>query len=848
MRIPFYNARVQPTSEAPGRSITSRKNSSLAVQTALDKGAPVSEALTQIGEYSRMRYEMARENLLNEATLGAEEQIFNAYREFQQYGSPNTQYAGLSFNKVLDGDDPLWNKRMNKIKKEMKTKLGKDKYTNNKFDAFFAQSELRNKFKLRGVIDTKVKAAAAKHRSMKLQNAVTKHGNKNIDYNDFVFERRMLATDRNTMLKFKIDGKTVYNEADLSNQEKAITYDVAELALTDYAFDPNNDNPLTPIEDLRTVVFANQKENIDVKFSDLDNKGKEIVKLLNDLPTKQKIKIFSDVSRLAGVVNAPTFEEIEAENEAKLLAKLEKESKKEEKETTKNLREVSNVELTNINLQIDNLTTDYTELNENDIEQFEDTLIALQAKAEVYEKTLGEPFQSSTLYQNIRKARIQLNEQKTLLQSHNQFYSLNNFNEMTVAANNEELAKTSFGQKVQKLFVDELQSTVKAATDGDLIDHIVNKKRIKEGMGFGGAEYQKFNMSMLQDENEQNLLGFAKKARTFGRFIHTQYHPDASNSNTPIQFLDSESATNIKNEYHNETAIGKMSLLKKLIGAFDNDFDDVLEQIGVNPNMFVAARLVQENTKTAIETANHIMIGSERRSNNQKNSFITPSVKNDVLHVLRSAFLPSGHDMLPNWLDAAESHATSYFDNISLENFEDAALTEDDKKTTGRNQILFSMSKIFDATMSEEIATSTNLQDIDSLPFADAGGFQTLNNRIIFVPNGISAENISNNLDNLTKFHLEKSSISNVKLDGSFVYHDETGGILLSDKALKDIKDNSDQYFLLADTQGRSMLVRSANTSKGYTHQRDANGDPIFLDLNRFGKETMFVDRLAGID
>ena len=116
-------------------------------QTALDKGAPVSEALTQIGEYSRMRYEMARENLLNEATLGAEEQIFNAYREFQQYGSPNTQYAGLSFNKVLDGDDPLWNKRMNKIKKEMKTKLGKDKYTNNKFDAFFAQSELRNKFK-----------------------------------------------------------------------------------------------------------------------------------------------------------------------------------------------------------------------------------------------------------------------------------------------------------------------------------------------------------------------------------------------------------------------------------------------------------------------------------------------------------------------------------------------------------------------------------------------------------------------------------------------------------------------------------------------------------------------------
>ena len=104
------------------------------------------------------------------------------------------------------------------------------------------------------------------------------------------------------------------------------------------------------------------------------------------------------------------------------------------------------------------------------------------------------------MYQNIRKARIQLNEQKTLLQSHNQFYSLNNFNEMTVAANNEELAKTSFGQKVQKLFVDELQSTVKAATDGDLIDHIVNKKRIKEGMGFGGAEYQKFNMSMLQDE------------------------------------------------------------------------------------------------------------------------------------------------------------------------------------------------------------------------------------------------------------------------------------------------------------------------------------------------------------
>ena len=158
MRIPTYRAQVSPTNEAPGQQIRTRYNANIAVQSQLDKAEPLNAALQEIGEFARVRYEMARDNLLNEATLAADEKIFEAFNDLKD---------SKDFNRVLDGDSPLWNQRMQKIKTDLQKALGKDKYSNSKFNAYFNQSELRNRFKLRGVIDTKVKQAQIQYSNTK---------------------------------------------------------------------------------------------------------------------------------------------------------------------------------------------------------------------------------------------------------------------------------------------------------------------------------------------------------------------------------------------------------------------------------------------------------------------------------------------------------------------------------------------------------------------------------------------------------------------------------------------------------------------------------------------------------
>ena len=171
MKLPIYTPQVAPTNEAPGRAFQVRRNANLEAQTQLSKGAPLSQALAEVNNITAVRINMARENLLNEAQLGLENELDKAFREFKQYGSPDTKFSGMSFNKILDGENPLWYARMEEIKGKVKTNLGKDKYMNNKFDLFFSQAEQSARLKIRSIVDTKVRAAAIEHRNMKLQKA-----------------------------------------------------------------------------------------------------------------------------------------------------------------------------------------------------------------------------------------------------------------------------------------------------------------------------------------------------------------------------------------------------------------------------------------------------------------------------------------------------------------------------------------------------------------------------------------------------------------------------------------------------------------------------------------------------
>ena len=103
MKLPIYTPQVAPTNEAPGRAFQVRRNANLEAQTQLSKGVPLSQALSEVSQFSKVRIEMARDNLLNQATLGADEKIFEAFKELSESND---------FNRVLDGENPLWNEKI----------------------------------------------------------------------------------------------------------------------------------------------------------------------------------------------------------------------------------------------------------------------------------------------------------------------------------------------------------------------------------------------------------------------------------------------------------------------------------------------------------------------------------------------------------------------------------------------------------------------------------------------------------------------------------------------------------------------------------------------------------------
>tara|TARA_B100001123_G_C15339902_1_gene1034410 strand:- start:4215 stop:6674 length:2460 start_codon:yes stop_codon:yes gene_type:complete len=308
MRIPLYQSQVAPTSEAPGRPITTRYNANTAVQSELAKAKPMGTALTEIGEFARVRYEMARDNLLNEATLGADEKIFEAFNEMKE---------SRDFNRVLDGENPLWNQRVEKIKTDLLKTLGKDRYSNDKFNAYFNQSELRHRFKLRGVIDTKVKQAQIEYSNMQAQNITNKHGRKDSNLADFNADMTMYRLSNDKRASYKAG----FSSEQMNKVGKAVLYKTAEAALESYVFDSNHISFTSALEEVMEHVFPNAAEN--------RPEGKPVnpyvVSLLNmvkkEFSPKEAAKMISGMARTTNFVESPTKMEIEEKELQKELAK-----------------------------------------------------------------------------------------------------------------------------------------------------------------------------------------------------------------------------------------------------------------------------------------------------------------------------------------------------------------------------------------------------------------------------------------------------------------------------------------------------------------------------------------------
>ena len=161
MKIPVFTAEGGVTTEAPGRSIRSRMNAQPFIDAARARGETFNALSESVGQYAETRYKVMVENQLNEALLGANETLRTRADELAE---------SADYSRALDGDDPIWNRETEEIRNRLLDNVGQDVYARSQFEARFGQLEMQNRFRLRGAVDRRVRAAAAASAAQTLQN------------------------------------------------------------------------------------------------------------------------------------------------------------------------------------------------------------------------------------------------------------------------------------------------------------------------------------------------------------------------------------------------------------------------------------------------------------------------------------------------------------------------------------------------------------------------------------------------------------------------------------------------------------------------------------------------------
>ena len=70
---------------------------------------------------------------------------------------------------------------------------------------------MRNRFKLRGVIDTRVKQAAVQYRNMQNQNFAKTHGNKDGNINDVKNDLVLLDVNASRLASHKVKNQSFFD-------------------------------------------------------------------------------------------------------------------------------------------------------------------------------------------------------------------------------------------------------------------------------------------------------------------------------------------------------------------------------------------------------------------------------------------------------------------------------------------------------------------------------------------------------------------------------------------------------------------------------------------------------------
>ena len=297
MRIPLYRTQAAPTGEAPGRSIRTRMSMEPFVQEAMSRGAIAGEALKQVGDFARMRYEMATQEKLDNALLRAEEELRTTARDME---------GRNMVGNVLDGENPLWNQSVTDMRGRLQAELGKDRRANAIFNERFGQMELTQRFSLRGAIDAKLERQAAAAREQRLTQAENDIAN-GTDIAKLNLILGQIGVDSSRLAQFGLG-----NPEALKRQEYALLRNGAERAAVLYLDEQNMS--ITAASQLHAALREGDPTQI------TDPRGLYVYRLMQTLKPEDRVSILKSVNGISQYVNGATLEEERVQTQSRQIA------------------------------------------------------------------------------------------------------------------------------------------------------------------------------------------------------------------------------------------------------------------------------------------------------------------------------------------------------------------------------------------------------------------------------------------------------------------------------------------------------------------------------------------------
>ena len=302
MKIPLYTARTSATSEAPGRSITARKNVQLAAQTELAKASPFSAFADEVGEYAKERYKTVRNNLLAEADIAAEEALFKLRNDLEKT---------RDYNNILDGDNPRWMSGSNAVKEEIRKKVGKDNYSQNYFNTRFSQLELKHRFQLRNQVDRQIQIASANNYSAKLVQGERQLS----DYSLDAYDRARITGDIKVFTNGYVS-QTGASKTKVNETIKAMELGATRNALTKFIADQRG-SEITTLTAIRNAIRDGRKGELvlgNVEAGEtLASRGlagaEELYKRLTQLDDDELASVLKTSASDIASIYGPGFEE-----------------------------------------------------------------------------------------------------------------------------------------------------------------------------------------------------------------------------------------------------------------------------------------------------------------------------------------------------------------------------------------------------------------------------------------------------------------------------------------------------------------------------------------------------------